>query len=159
MRILLSLMNMFPPGERHRTFIEERIRLGILPESALAENYEVFHAKHMLKAIKIQIMRKPLFANQITIRYEDMVEDIEKVLGMFESKFNIKSDLESALAILSQPSRSSTRNSYTIKSISDPKAIEMMIEACSLWNYDYHHLPSTKTYSQKRYSLANLFKH
>jgi hypothetical protein len=159
MRILLSLMNMFPPGEKHRTFIEERMRLGILPESALAENYEVFHAEHMLKAIKNQTRNKPLFTNQITIRYEDLINSPEQVLGMLESKFSIKSNLESALAVLSSPSKSSTANRYTIKSISDPKAIELMMTACSLWNYDFHDIPSTKVYQHKRYSLANLFRH
>ena len=88
--------------------------------------------------LRAQVAGKALFANQLTIRYENLIDNIESELLLLKDEFNIIPDVERAKEVLARPSVSSRTNEYDIKSFSDPEAIKMMKEACYLWHYDYY---------------------
>jgi len=110
---------------------------GVLQD---ALNHEQSRAKEVLQDVKSQVIGKPLFANQLTIRYENLVNNIEHELLILKDKFDIIPNVERAKKVLARPSVSSRNNRYDIKLLSDPEAIKMMREACYLWHYDYSNL-------------------
>jgi Sulfotransferase family len=135
-KILLSQMNLFPPGESDRRKRAYDLLIGNIEEKELLLNYQQHRANQVLKMVKAQVNGKARFPNQITIRYENLISNLEFNLSLLQSKFNITPNVERAKEILRRPSVSSRHNKYHIKSISDPDAIEMMNEACYLWNYE-----------------------
>jgi len=137
-KILLSWMNYQPPGEWDDKKRQYDLEAGNIEKDELLLNYEQHRAKQVLKMVKEQVFKKPFFRNQITIRYEDLIKNLDSHLKLMGKKFDIQPDLKEAQKILSRPSPSSKNNKYDIKSISDPIAINMIKEACSLWNYEYN---------------------
>jgi len=131
-------MNWHPQGEWDDKKRKYDLEAGNIEKDELLLNYEQHRAKQVLKMVKEQVFKKPLFRNQITIRYEDLIKNLDSHLELIGKKFDIQPDLKEAQKILSRPSASSKNNKYDIKSISDPIAINMIIEACSLWNYEYN---------------------
>jgi len=105
-------------------------------EEDLSLNPEIFYSKLSLSGIKLQKTYKSLFKNQITIRYEDFVENFEQNLRRIEKKIGLKPNIELAKEVFSKPSTSSINNTFFIKSISDEQAIKNIKEACRLWDYD-----------------------
>jgi CHRD domain/Sulfotransferase family len=139
-RTLLSQMNYYPPGETDRKKRMYDLKIGYIEEEDLLLNYEQHRANQVLKMVRSQVIGKPLFANQLTTRYENLVNNIEPELLLLKDKFDIIPDVERARKVLARPSVSSRNNRYDIKSLSDPEAIKMMREACYLWHYDYSKL-------------------
>lgn len=135
-KILLSQMNFFPPGESDRKKRVYDLQIGNIEEKELSLNYEQHRAYQVLKAVKAQVAGKPLFPNQLTIRYEKLINNLESSLLLLQDTFNIIPNIGRAKEVFSGPSCSSRHNKYDIKSISDPEAIKMMSEACSLWHYE-----------------------
>ena len=140
LKILLSQMNMFQPGEKDQKKREYDLFVGNIEKEDLLLNYEQHRANQVLKMIKAQVTNKHLFPKQLTIRYEDFISDLDSHLAIIENKFDIKANPKEAKKCLSRPSRSSKNNRYDIKEITDPYAINMIIESCRLWHYDYHDL-------------------
>jgi hypothetical protein len=137
-KILLSQMNYFPPGEKDKRKRLYDIKIGNVEGDDLFLNYEQHRANQVLKMVKAQVAGKPLFTNQLTIRYENLVNDIESCLFQLKDRFNIVPNISKARGILARPSSSSRRTKYDIKSFSDAKAVKMMKEACLLWHYDFN---------------------
>jgi len=136
-KILLSFLNYLPPAEEGVKFRKNLLLQGQFEkEEDLSLNPEIFLSKIILREIKLQKIYKELFKNQITIRYEDFVENFEQNLRRIEKKFGLKPNIELAKKVFSKPSTSSINNKYFIKSISDLEAIKNIKEACRLWNYD-----------------------
>lgn len=151
LKIVLSQMNMFPPGEKDAVELARRVKLGLMDEKTLKKyNYERFKVRMVLKEIRNQQAHKHLFANQITIRYEELVKEPEKHLSMIASKFNILPSMTWAQQILARPSHSSRNNQYEIKALVDWKAIKMMREACNLWHYEYPKTSGKKIKSENK---------
>ena len=137
LKVVLSQMNFYPPGEKDKTEVDRRIRLGVMGEKELKKyNYERFKARMLLKEVKNQQAHKHLFKNQVTVRYEELISKPEEQLAMIANYFNIMPSIEWAKQILARPSHSSKKNQYEITSLTDWKAIKMLKEACELWNYD-----------------------
>jgi hypothetical protein len=137
-RILLSQMNYHTPDEEtDRKRRMYNLKMGNIEEEDLLLNYEQYKAKQVLEDVRIQVSGKPLFANQLTTRYENLVNNIEPELLLLKDKFDITPDVERARDVLARPSALSRNNKYNIKSLSDAEAIKMMREACHLWHYDY----------------------
>ena len=142
-RTLLSVLNHRVPadGEADRKMRMIHLKIGYTEEEEdLLLNYEQYRAKQVLNMVRSQVMGKPLFANQLTTRYENLVNNIEPELLLLKDKFDIIPDVERARKVLARPSALSRNNKYDIKSLSDPEAIKMMREACYLWHYDYSKL-------------------
>jgi len=134
---LLSAMNMFPP-ERYFKFLDRAINFGgIVEPEMLTLPFEQQLAYQRLKMVKLQKTNKPLFQNQITIRYEEMLNSLESCLNEIAIKFDIKPNYDKARKCFTVKTRGSKKNLYNIKSLSDPKAVEMIKEACALWNYPF----------------------
>jgi hypothetical protein len=142
-RTLLSVLNHRTPadGEADRMRRMIHLKIGYTEEEKdLLLNYEQYRAKQVLSMVRGQVNGKPLFANQITTRYENLVNNIEQELLLLKDKFDITPDVERAREVLARPSALSRNNNYNIRSLSDPEAIKMMKEACYLWHYDYSKL-------------------
>jgi hypothetical protein len=142
-RTLLSVLNRRTPadGEADRMRRMIHLKIGYTEEEGdLLLNYEQYRAKHVLNMVRSQVKGKPLFANQITTRYENLVNNSEQELLLLKDKFDIIPDVEKAKKVLARPSALSRNNRYDIKSLSDPEAVKMMKESCCLWYYDYSNL-------------------
>ena len=137
LKIFLSQMNQCPPGEKEQLRRDHFTDVGIMEKEDELLNYEQFIAKGILKRVKAQTNNKSLFGNQITIKYEEFKKDLESQLILLKNKFNIQPNFDKAKKTFSEPARGSKRNQYDIKTISDPKAIEMINECCTLWKYDH----------------------
>lgn len=136
LKILLSQMNMHPSGEADQWMRKYDIEAGNVEKEDLELNFEQYKAKRILVRVKAQIQFKHLFANQLTIRYENFVKDNHVHLEQISKKFNITPNFEKAKEILARPSQSSKNNRYEISSVSDSIAIQMINDSCSLWNYE-----------------------
>jgi hypothetical protein len=136
LKIILSRMNVHQPGTKENRFRKRQLLQGNISSGDLNLNYEQLHAKLVLKGITEQIKNKPSFKNQITIRYEDLISNLENSIFSIQSKFRISSNIDLAKEKISKPSRSSKNNTYEIKHLTDNKAIEWIKEACVLWNYE-----------------------
>ena len=135
LKIYLSQANKWP-RETAVERMDRRVRRGLAEHAEPIENYEVFRAKKILQQVRRERANSALFAKQITVRYEDIVKDVESVVSAIASRFNIKMNVEKAREVVNRPSYSSKRNQkYAIKEISDPEAIELIRRACELWNY------------------------
>jgi len=137
LKILLSQMNFHPPGSSNQKFREKWLEQGNVSKEDLELNFEHFKAKQLLKWIKAQVKSKQKFQNKITIRYENMVKNLESQLIIMKKTFKITPNINLAKQILSRPSKGSKHNSYMITSLTDQEAILLTKEACRLWNYDY----------------------
>jgi len=135
--VLLSAMNLFSP-EKYFKRIDRVLNFGgILDPATLTLPYEQQLAYRYLEMVGLQKIHKPLFKNQITIRYEEMIKSLEPCLNEIAIKFDIKPNYDKAMKCLSVKTPGSTNNRYDVKSLSDPKAVEMIKEACALWNYPF----------------------
>ena len=137
LKILLSQMNLHPPGEKDRLHRQKWLKQGNIGKEDLYLNYEQYKAKQNLKWVKAQVASKELFPNQVTIKYEGFIKEIDSYLRLMEKKFNIIPNFIKAKQVLARQSSSSKKNVYKIQSLSDNQAIKMIMEACSLWNYNY----------------------
>jgi len=107
---------------------------GLMDKSDLSLNKQQYWAKVTLKAIENQVLHKPKFENQFTIRYEDFTTSLEPTLKKIENKFGIIANLEKALNVIQKPSRS-PKSTHEIKEISDPIALEIIYQERKLWKY------------------------
>ncbi|MBM2818356.1 MAG: hypothetical protein HW410_38 [Nitrosarchaeum sp.] len=87
--------------------------------------------------VKAQAFHKQLFQNQLTIRYEILVKEPELIIDKIATKFNLISNIDLVKQVISRPSYSSIKNTYEIKRLIDQKAINMIREACRLWDYEF----------------------
>ena len=97
--------------------------------------FEEARTRQLLKMITYQIRYKNLFKNQISIKYEDLVSDLEKNILGIEKRFGIQANLKQARKIMDKPSNSSNFR-YWYKELSSNKANSMLNLACKLWGYD-----------------------
>ena len=138
-KILLSVLNYHSTGKKFETKKLRQYVLGnTVDENDFLLDHEEYFAKTHLRMIQEQTSKKSIFKNQIIIKYEDLINDLESQLKLLEKIFSIKPNLQEAKKILSRLSASSKYNTYDTKSISDPQAKKMVSEACSLWNYDFN---------------------
>ncbi len=115
LEILLSNLNYVPSGEEGFKFRKNLLLQGhVEKEEDLSLNPEIFYSKLILREIKLQKTYKSLFKNQITIRYEDFVENFEQNLRRIEKKIGLKPNIELAKKVFSKPSTSSINNKYFI---------------------------------------------
>ncbi|MCH6574818.1 MAG: sulfotransferase [Bacteroidetes bacterium] len=157
-KILLSFLNYLPPAEEGVKFRKKFLLQGHFEkEEDLSLNPEIFYSKLILREIKLQKTYKSLFKNQITIRYEDFVENFEHNLRRIEKKFGLKPNIELAKEVFSKPSTSSINNTYFIKSISNLEAIKNITEACRLWDYDKKDDLEDFIKPKTKYDLINWF--
>jgi len=134
------MLNFNFAGEFDQKGLQNSLKDSKMNVGGTLYNSEKYKAKRILKAVKAQVINKHLFNNKITIRYENMIKDIDSELIKIGQKFNIEPNIDKAKDVLLRPSRSSRKNRYDIKSISNRDAKKMVIEACSSWNYDYYTL-------------------
>jgi len=137
LKIILSQMNFQPPGERYEKVKELWLKQGNISQEDLKLNFEQLRAKEILKRVKIQIENKSKFQNNITIKYENLLKDLEYHLELIKKTFNISPNINLAKQVLLIPSKSSKNNVYKFTSLSDEEAITMTKESCKLWGYDY----------------------
>jgi len=137
LKILLSQMNLYPPGERDEKLRKLWLIQGNVTNDDLKLNYEQFKAKHLLKCVQAQVKNKPRFTNQITIRHENFVRHLEDNIVSIKTAFKISPNIDMAKKVLSTPSQSSKNNRYDINELKDEKTIELTKQACALWNYEY----------------------
>jgi len=136
-KILLSAMNLFPP-EEYTKYLDRVLKSGGKIDPVMRTlPYEQQLAYQNLKRVRLQKIHKHLFQNQITIRYEEMVKNLETCLNKIAIKFDIKPNYDKARECLAVKTPGSTNNRYDVKTLSDPKAVEMIKEACALWNYPF----------------------
>jgi len=135
--VFLSQINYHSPGIKEQKRRSLQVKMGNMDEEDLNLNYEQFTAKLIFKRVSAQAKSKSIFKNQLTIKYENFITDINSNLDSFAKTFGIKPNLELAKKLLSRPSYSSTSNKYEINTITDPDAKNMLKEACSLWNYEF----------------------
>lgn len=136
-RIILSMMNLHPPGRKDEEFRKQQLFVGNITNDDLKLNYEQLKADMLLKRVKLQIENKPKFNHQMTVRYENFVTHLEDNIRAIQEKFKISANIDLAKKIIMQPSRGSRKNRYDIKKLTDKFAIEWIKQACVLWNYDY----------------------
>jgi hypothetical protein len=97
--------------------------------------FEEARTRQLLKMITSQVRYKPLFKNQITIKYEDFLEEPERNISLIEEKFGLQANLEKAKKILDRPSGSSNFR-YWYKELSNEKASALIRLSCKLWGYE-----------------------
>jgi hypothetical protein len=136
LRIVLSQLNMFPPGGADRKKRAFDVANGIMKQSDLTLPCEQFAAKRVLTMIEAQVREKPRFTRRLTIRYEDLVRSLDAQLARMRERFEIEVDVAAAQRCLSRLSASSRRNRYDYQCLTDPTAQATVAEACRLWNYD-----------------------
>lgn len=96
--------------------------------------FEELKTKRLLEMIKKQVENKPNFKNQVTIRYEHLVDSLDFNLSLLSKTFGIEPDIKKAHQCLDRPSHSS-KFRYGYDTISSKKAKAMMKISCALWNY------------------------
>jgi hypothetical protein len=138
LKIILSQMNFFPPGERYEKEKEIWLKQGNISKEDLKLNFEQLMAKQILKRVKIQIENKSKFHNSISLKYENLVKDLEYHLELMKKTFNISPNIDMAKQVFLVPSNSSKNNIYNFISLTDNDAISMIKESCKLWGYDYN---------------------
>ena len=137
LKILLSQMNYSPPGKKDEELRKLWLIQGNITKDDLKLNYEQFKAKQLLKWIKIQFSNKDKFKNKLTIKYEDLLVNLESNISNIGKTFQISPNFDQAKKALTIKSYSSRNNKYAITELKDDKAIEMTKESCQLWGYNY----------------------
>lgn len=137
LKIILSQMNFHPPGRKDIKTRLKQLWQGNFAGKDLVLNFEQFKAKQILKRVESQVTHKSKFCNQITIKYEDLIENLDSHLMLIKDTFNVTPDIPLAKQTLSTPSKSSKKNTYKFTSLSDHAAIDMTRKACELWGYEY----------------------
>lgn len=107
----------------------------LLKDEKAVLKFEEARARQLLKMISYQVKYKPLFPNQITIKYEELVDSLESNLQKLEETFRIKTNLSEAQKCISKPAGSSTFR-YWYDEIQYPKAAILTNLACRLWGYE-----------------------
>jgi len=138
LKIMLSQMNHQPKGEKDNHLRKRQYESGLITKDDLQLNFEQFKAKQILRIVKLQIKNVHLFSNQITIRYEDFLNNLDSNIKLIANTFNLIPNLEKAKNIFSSSSYSSQQTRYDVKHVDDKKAIEMIKQSCNLWGYDYN---------------------
>lgn len=134
-KIVLSQLNMFYNlsddfAERQyhiENYISKKADFFLTPQQ--------YWSKLTYTQIKEMVKYQEKFSNKLIIKYETIIDSWKEQLDLIAKTFSIKRNQKKSNDILNRPSYSSKNNRYTIKSINEPKALEMIQEASKLLGY------------------------
>jgi len=135
-KIVLSQLNLF--SSQSDDFLERQYHIQnlITKKGDFFLNSEQYWAKLTLNQVRLMITNKKLITNNVTIKYENLIDSLKSNLELLETKFRIKKNIEKVKNIMNKPSYSSKSTKYERKSLNDEKAVSMVNEACKLLEYD-----------------------
>ncbi len=106
----------------------------LLKENSIILKRELIMAKRLLKMISNQLKYKNSLKNQVELRYEDIVGNLDSQIDLLEKNFAIKCDRKKAHKQIKKPSSSSTFR-YGLTKLTNNGALNIARLACKLWGY------------------------